>query len=182
MQKLKLNICYMYDVPDDGASAKGGDVAGLLRRDVPRAHHRSVRRRRRRARCRCTRRGSSTAREPIRPATRATTPSATTCCSRAHRPGARPACRTTTGTASRAGPFAELAPGERPAAARSPSSSATGQDGMLTQRASTRRGSTTGSGETWTTTRRPGRDGKETCLACSRSEPPLIWKDPVRLA
>lgn len=29
-QELKLNICYMHDVPDDGASANGGDVPGYF--------------------------------------------------------------------------------------------------------------------------------------------------------
>jgi len=29
-QKLHLDICYMYDVPDDGESAKGGDVPGYF--------------------------------------------------------------------------------------------------------------------------------------------------------
>lgn len=29
-QELALNICYMYDVPDDGSSANGGDVTGYF--------------------------------------------------------------------------------------------------------------------------------------------------------
>ena len=177
-QKLHLDICYMYDVPDDGADANGGDVPGyfggmfLGHTTDPFGVNAPSKVRIHTAQF-FSKGGAYPNGDPRNDVERYDLLSRGT---KAERPTSRPGDYRYLFSA---GPFKQLAPGEH-LELQTAFVIGAGLDGMLINAINAQRiynGAWRDVDGDPLTGRYTGRGGRETCLVILPDQPPLIWRD-----